>query len=41
MTADEMGPKGPGSGVGISRDAGAEIGEESASILELSGEQLA
>ena len=32
-----MGPKGPGSGVGISRDAGAEIGEESASIIELSG----
>jgi CspA family cold shock protein len=37
MTADEMGPKGPGSGVGISRGAGAEIGEESASIIELSG----
>src|SRR5205814_9209503 len=37
MTSDEMGPKGPGSGVGISRGAGAEIGEESASIVELSG----
>ncbi|MET0538934.1 MAG: cold-shock protein [Xanthobacteraceae bacterium] len=32
-----MGPKGSGSGVGIGRGAGTEIGEESASIIELSG----
>jgi CspA family cold shock protein len=37
MASDEMGPKGPASGVGISRGAGAEIGEESASLIELSG----
>jgi CspA family cold shock protein len=37
MTSDEMGPKGSGSGVGIGRGAGTEIGEESASIIELSG----
>jgi CspA family cold shock protein len=37
MTSDEMGPKGSGSGVGIGRGAGTELGEESASIIELSG----
>ena len=37
MTSDGMGPKGPGTGVGPERDFGGEIGEESASVIELSG----
>ena len=37
MTSDGIGPKGPGTGVGPERDFGGEIGEESASVIELSG----
>ena len=37
MTSDGVGPKGPGTGVGPERDFGGEIGEESASVIELSG----
>ena len=37
MTSDGVGPKGPGTGVGLERDFGGEIGEESASVIELSG----
>jgi cold shock protein len=37
MASDEMGPKGPGSGVGIDRGGGADLGDESATIVELSG----
>ncbi len=37
MTSDGVGPKGPGAGVGPERDFGGEIGDESASVIELSG----
>jgi CspA family cold shock protein len=37
MTSDGVGPKGLGTGVGPERDFGGEIGEESASVIELSG----
>ena len=37
MTSDGVGPKGPGTGVGPERGFGGEIGEESASVIELSG----
>jgi CspA family cold shock protein len=37
MTSDGVGPKGPGTGVGPERDFGGEIGEGSASVIELSG----
>jgi CspA family cold shock protein len=37
MTSDGVGPKGQGTGVGPERDFGGEIGEESASVIELSG----
>ena len=37
MTSDGVGPKGPGTGVGPERDFGGEIGEESASVIEVSG----
>jgi CspA family cold shock protein len=37
MASDGVGPKGPGTGVGPERDIGGEIGEESASVIELSG----
>src|SRR6476659_2533854 len=37
MTSDGIGPKGPGSGLGIDRLAGGEIGDEAASVIELSG----
>ena len=37
MASDGVGPKGPGTGVGPERDFGGEIGEESASVIELSG----
>jgi cold shock protein len=37
MTSDGVGAKGPGTGVGPERDFGGEIGEESASVIELSG----
>jgi cold shock protein len=32
-----MGPKGPGGGLGIERGAGGEIGDEAASVIELTG----
>src|SRR5262245_19380611 len=37
MTSDGMGPKGSGSGLEIDRGAGGEIGDEAASVIELSG----
>jgi CspA family cold shock protein len=36
MTSDGI-PKGPGSGLGVDRGAGGELGEETASVIELSG----
>jgi CspA family cold shock protein len=36
MAADEIGPKGPGSGLGVDR-TGAEIGDDATSVIELSG----
>ncbi|HEY7666319.1 MAG TPA: cold-shock protein [Xanthobacteraceae bacterium] len=37
MTSDGIGPKGPGGGLDIARGAGAEIGDEAASVIELTG----
>jgi cold shock protein len=37
MASDEIGPKGPGSGLGLDRTPGAEVGDEAASVVELSG----
>ena len=37
MTSDGIGPKGPGGGLGLERGAGSEIGDEAASVIELSG----
>jgi CspA family cold shock protein len=37
MTSDGIGPKGPGGGLGIERGTGGEIGDEAASVIELSG----
>ena len=37
MTSDGIGPKGPGGGLGLDRGAGAEIGDEAASVIELTG----
>ena len=37
MASDGMGPKGPGGGLGIDRGAGDEIGDETASVIELTG----
>jgi CspA family cold shock protein len=37
MTSDLIGPKGPGSGFGVERSTGGEIGDEAASVIELSG----
>jgi len=37
MASDEMGPKGPGGGLGIDRGADATIGDEAASVIELTG----
>ena len=37
MTSDGIGPKGPGGGLGIDRGAGGEIGDEAASVIELTG----
>src|ERR1700716_1346299 len=37
MTSDGIGPKGPGGGLEIDRGAGGEIGDETASVIELSG----
>jgi CspA family cold shock protein len=37
MTSDGIGPKGPGGGLDIERGTGGEIGDEAASVIELSG----
>src|SRR3977135_1416123 len=37
MTSDGIGPKGPGGGLEIDRGAGGEIGDETASVIELTG----
>jgi CspA family cold shock protein len=37
MTSDGIGPKGPGGGLGIDRGTGGDIGDETASVIELSG----
>jgi cold shock protein len=37
MTSDGIGPKGPGGGLGIARGVGGEIGDETASVIELTG----
>src|SRR4030088_3000853 len=37
MTSDGIGPKGPGGGFEIDRGAGGEIGDETASVIELTG----
>jgi CspA family cold shock protein len=37
MTSDGIGPKGPGGGLGIERGTGGEIGDEAASVIELTG----
>ena len=37
MTSDGIGPKGPGGGLGLERGTGSEIGDEAASVIELSG----
>jgi CspA family cold shock protein len=37
MASDGIGPKGPGGGLGIERVAGDEIGDEAASVIELTG----
>src|SRR3979409_1991495 len=37
MTSDGSGPKGPGGGLGIDRLTGGEIGDEAASVIELTG----
>jgi len=37
MTSDGIGPKGPGGGLDIDRGTGGEIGDEAASVIELTG----
>jgi cold shock protein len=37
MTSDGIGPKGPSSGLGLDRVTGDEVGDEAASVIELSG----
>src|SRR6187455_3132731 len=37
MTSDGIGPTGPGGGLGIDRGSGGEIGDETASVIELTG----
>jgi cold shock protein len=37
MTSDGIGPKGPGSGLGLDRVTGDEVGDEAASVIELAG----
>jgi CspA family cold shock protein len=37
MTSNGIGPKGPGGGLGIDRGAGGEIGDEAASVIEVTG----
>jgi CspA family cold shock protein len=37
MTSDRIEPKGPGGGLGIGRATGSDIGDETASVIELTG----
>jgi CspA family cold shock protein len=37
MASDGIGPKGPGGGFGVDRITGGEIGDEAASVIELTG----
>jgi CspA family cold shock protein len=37
MTSDETGPKGPGAGIGRVRDTVGDIGDETTSVIEISG----
>lgn len=37
MTSDGIGPKGPGGGLEVDRGSGGEIGDETASVIELTG----
>src|SRR3981189_571408 len=37
MTSDGIGPKGPGGGLEVDRGAGGELGDETASVIELTG----
>jgi CspA family cold shock protein len=37
MTSDGIGPKGPGGGLATGRGTGGEIGDEAASVIELTG----
>jgi CspA family cold shock protein len=37
MTSDGIGPKVPGSGLGVDRGTGGEIGDEATSVIELTG----
>jgi cold shock protein len=37
MTSDVIGPKGPGGGFAVDRSTGGEIGDEAASVIELTG----
>jgi cold shock protein len=37
MASDGIGPKGPGGGFGVSHTTGGEIGDEAASVIELTG----
>jgi len=37
MTSDGIGPKGPGGGLEVDRASGGEIGDETASVIELTG----
>ena len=37
MTSDGIGPKGPGGGLEVDRGSGGEIGDEAASVIELTG----
>ena len=37
MTSDGIGPKGPGGGLEVDRGSGGEIGDDTASVIELTG----
>jgi cold shock protein len=37
MTSDQIGPKGPGGGLELDRATGGEVGDEAASVIELTG----
>ena len=37
MTSDQMGPKGPGGGLGIDHQTASDIGDEAANLIELPG----